>query len=58
MNTAEIKMVRDKFFTFLRDNNMLIHHSGREFQYCCMQYTSFTQSNHIIMSMTEQYDPY
>ena len=25
MNTAEIKMGRDKFFTFLRNNNMLIH---------------------------------
>ena len=39
-------------------NKKLIHHSDRGFQYCCMQYTSFTQSNHIIMSMTEQYDPY
>ena len=36
----------------------LIHHSDRGFQYCCNEYTSFAEKNNIIMSMTEQYDPY
>ena len=39
-------------------NKKLIHHSDRGFQYCCKEYTSFAESNDIIMSMTEQYDPY
>ena len=36
----------------------LIHHSDRGFQYCNPKYTSFAEDNGIIMSMTEQYDPY
>ncbi|MCD8423676.1 IS3 family transposase, partial [Tenacibaculum finnmarkense] len=36
----------------------LIHHSDRGFQYCNPKYTDFAESNGIIMSMTEQYDPY
>lgn len=36
----------------------LIHHSDRGFQYCNPKYTQFAEKNNIIMSMTEQYDPY
>ena len=36
----------------------LIHHSDRGFQYCNPKYTAFAEKNGIIMSMTEQYDPY
>ncbi len=36
----------------------LIHHSDRGFQYCNPRYTKFAEENDIIMSMTEQYDPY
>jgi len=36
----------------------LIHHSDRGFQYCNPKYTEFAEQNGIIMSMTEQYDPY
>ncbi|TXD46695.1 IS3 family transposase [Polaribacter sp. IC066] len=36
----------------------LIHHSDRGMQYCCTEYTQFAEKNGIIMSMTEQYDPY
>ncbi|MCF1423164.1 IS3 family transposase [Mangrovimonas sp. AS18] len=36
----------------------LIHHSDRGFQYCNPKYTQFAEENGIIMSMTEQYDPY
>jgi transposase InsO family protein len=36
----------------------LIHHSDRGFQYCNPKYTQFAENNGIIMSMTEQYDPY
>ena len=36
----------------------LIHHSDRGFQYCSSEYTNFTLSNNIQLSMTEQYAPY
>jgi transposase InsO family protein len=36
----------------------LIHHSDSRFQYCNPKYTAFAEQNGMIMSMTEQYDPY
>ncbi|MFL0092982.1 IS3 family transposase, partial [Tenacibaculum maritimum] len=39
-------------------NQKLIHHSDRGLQYCNQTYTSFAESNGLIMSMTEKYDPY
>ena len=39
-------------------NEKLIHHSDRGFQYCNPKYTEFAEANGIIISMTEQYDPY
>ncbi|AOW19318.1 IS3 family transposase [Urechidicola croceus] len=39
-------------------NQKLIHHSDRGFQYCNPKYKAFAEDNNIIMSMTEQYDPY
>jgi putative transposase len=35
-----------------------IHHSDSDFQYCNPKYTAFAEQNGMIMSMTEQYDPY
>jgi len=39
-------------------NQKLIHHSDRGLQYCNPTYTEFAQNNGMIISMTEQYDPY
>ena len=39
-------------------NCPLIHHSDRGLQYCSSNYTELLKSNHISISMTEQYDPY
>lgn len=36
----------------------LIHHSDRGFHYCWPEYVKILQDNQIIISMTEQYDPY
>lgn len=36
----------------------LIHHSDRGIQYCNPEYTSFAEDNGLIMSMTQQSDPY
>ncbi|HIP48954.1 MAG TPA: transposase, partial [Lutibacter sp.] len=35
-----------------------MHHSDRGFQYSSHEYTKYAESNGIMMSMTEQYDPY
>jgi len=39
-------------------NEKTIHHSDRGFQYCAKEYVDFAVKNGLIMSMTEQYDPY
>ena len=36
----------------------MIHHSDRGFQYCNPTYATFAEDNGMVMSMTEQYDPY
>nr|WP_240614894.1 IS3 family transposase [Polaribacter filamentus] len=36
----------------------LIHHSDRGSQYCNPKYTAFAEENGIMISITEQYDPY
>lgn len=36
----------------------LIHHSDRGFHYCWPEYVKTLQDNEILISMTEQYDPY
>ena len=41
-----------------RYNRPLTHHSDRGLQYCSSEYTELLKSNHISISMTEQYDPY
>jgi transposase InsO family protein len=39
-------------------NNNLIHHSDRGLQYCSKEYTQFLSKNKILISMTQNYDPY
>jgi transposase InsO family protein len=36
----------------------IIHHSDRGIQYCCPEFTDFAEQNGIILSTTQQYDPY
>ena len=36
----------------------VIHHSDRGLQYCNSKNPEFTENNGIVMSMTEQYNPY
>lgn len=39
-------------------NNQLVHHSDRGLQYCSYDYINILKENNILVSMTEQYDPY
>ncbi|MDQ6843069.1 MAG: IS3 family transposase [Bacteroidota bacterium] len=36
----------------------IIHHSDKGIQYCCPDYSEFAESNGMILSTTEKYDPY
>lgn len=36
----------------------IIHHSDREIQYCCPDFSEFAQNKGFILSTTQQYDPY
>ena len=36
----------------------IIHHSDRGLQYCCPDYSEFAQKRRMILSTTQQYDPY
>lgn len=36
----------------------IIHHSDRGIQYCCPEFTEFAQANGMLLSTTQQYDPY
>lgn len=40
------------------DNPDIIHHSDRGIQYCAPEFTEFAQDNGLILSTTQQYDPY
>lgn len=39
-------------------NEDIIHHSDRGIQYCAPEFTEFAQANGLILSTTQQYDPY
>jgi len=36
----------------------IIHHSDRGIQYCAPEFTEYAENNGIILSTTQQYDPY
>jgi len=38
--------------------NQLIHHSDRGLQYCSKEYTELLKKNNLLISMTQEYDPY
>lgn len=40
------------------ENPDIIHHSDRGIQYCAPEFTEFAQSNGMLLSTTQQYDPY
>lgn len=61
-NNMKVSMVKDalamahKNCSFKHEN--IIHHSDRGIQYCCPDYTQYTENKGFILSTTQQYDPY
>ena len=46
--------VKNRIYT----HENVIHHSDRGLQYCCPDYSEFAQKRGMILSTTQQYDPY
>lgn len=42
----------------LYSHQNIIHHSDRGIQYCCPEFSDFAQNNGMLLSTTQQYDPY
>ena len=42
----------------LYNHQNIIHHSDRGIQYCCPEFSDFALSNGMLLSTTQQYDPY
>ncbi len=40
------------------NHSNILHHSDRGIQYCCPDYSQFTENKDFILSTTQQYDPY
>jgi transposase InsO family protein len=61
-DNMKVSMVKEALAMALKNcehnNENIIHHSDRGIQYCCPDYSEFAQSNGMILSTTEKYDPY
>lgn len=59
MNTESmINALKMALKTKLNTSTKTIHHSDRGVQYCSSEYGELTKENNIVLSMTEQSDPY
>lgn len=59
METAQtIQALKMALRTIQTKPDGLMHHSDRGFQYCAHQYTKLLHDNRILISMTENSDPY
>lgn len=61
-DNMKVGMVKDALIMALKNceynHSSVIHHSDRGIQYCCPDYSEFAESNGMILSTTEKYDPY
>jgi len=61
-NNMRVEMVKSALEMALKNRSFnhksIIHHSDRGIQYCCPDFTDFAEKNGMILSTTQQYDPY
>ncbi len=61
-DNMKVGMVKDALTMAIKNriypHKNIIHHSDRGIQYCCPDYSEFAESNDMILSTTEKYDPY
>lgn len=61
-DNMKVELVKDALKMAVRNkqhqHDIIIHHSDRGIQYCCPDFTQFAESNGMLLSTTQQYDPY
>ena len=61
-NNMKVEMVKSALQMALKrrsfNHTNIIHHSDRGIQYCCPDFTAFAEKNKMLLSTTQQYDPY
>jgi len=61
-NNMRVEMVKNALQMALKNRSFnhksIIHHSDRGIQYCCPDFTLFAENNGMVLSTTQQYDPY
>ena len=61
-SNMKVEMVKDALKMALKNRSFthpnIIHHSDRGIQYCCPDYSNFATNAGMILSTTQQYDPY
>lgn len=61
-NNMKVEMVKEALQMALNNRSFnhpnIIHHSDRGIQYCCPDFSDFAEKRGMILSTTQQYDPY
>jgi transposase InsO family protein len=61
-NNMKVEMVKSALQMALKNRSFthasIIHHSDRGIQYCCPDFTDFAEKSGMVLSTTQQYDPY
>jgi putative transposase len=61
-NNMKVEMVKSALQMALKNRSFnhtnIIHHSDRGIQYCCPDFSEHAEKNGMILSTTQQYDPY
>ena len=61
-NNMKVEMVKEALRMALNNRSFkhqnIIHHSDRGIQYCCPDYSNYAEERGMILSTTQQYDPY
>ena len=61
-NNMKVEMVKSALQMALKNRSFkhasIIHHSDRGIQYCCPDFTEYAEKNEMVLSTTQQYDPY
>jgi putative transposase len=58
----KVGLVKDALSMALKNRSFshknIIHHSDRGLQYCCPEFSNFAEEKGMVLSTTQQYDPY
>jgi transposase InsO family protein len=62
LNNMKVELVKTALLMAIQNRSFnhisIIHHSDRGIQYCCPDYADFAEKKGMVLSTTQQYDPY